>query len=222
MGADSAAKAAPMLGFGYSRAVRAQLGTGLVVLSLIFGSTAGGGRSAQAQDGGVLRGPHPFLKPNALALTGGYATATGGTMGGLLLKGAYEYELLGSFWLNLQMAFVDGSDEPADTRRCTSCGRAASSMAGLTYRLRMDVPVVLSGTLAGGFVFVFPDSAPSAMGLAVRPSVAARYFVYDWLGFGVELGSTLGFASHDADAGLSRGLGTLEALMGAEVQFDTP
>ncbi len=178
---------------------------------------------AQAnQDDGLLRGPHPFLKANALAVSGGFAAATGGTAGGLKLKGAFEYELLGSLWLNLQMSFVDGSDRPLDARPCRSCGRAADAMAGLSYRLRMDIPVIVSGTLAAGFVFVFPDSSASAMGLGLRPSVAARYYLFDWLGLGLELGGLVGFASHDASSGLSRGLASLEALVGVEVQFDTP
>lgn len=170
----------------------------------------------------LLRGPHPFLKENALIVGGGYAASTGGMVGGLKLKGAFEYELVGSLWLNLQFNFVDGSDRPLDGRLCTSCGRAADAMAGLSYRLQMDVPVILSGTLAGGFVFVFPDRAASAMGLGLRPSVAGRYYVYDWLGFGLEMGALLGFASHESGSGLSRGLASLEAVLNVEVQFDTP
>jgi hypothetical protein len=170
----------------------------------------------------LLRGPHPFLKPNALQLAGGFNAASGGGIGGLKLQGAFEYELVGSLWLNLHVGFVDGSDKPVDGRACATCGQMADTMAGLSYRLRMEVPVVLTGTLAGGFLFVFPDQYGSAMGMGVRGALSGRYFLYDWLGFGLELGTTVGFVSHEEASGLSRGLASLDALAGVEVQFDTP
>lgn len=222
--ADCAAKADPALGLGYSAAVRARnicIFFGLC-FALATAAWPADARAADAPDQGLLRGPHPFLKENALVIAGGYSAATGGMMGGFKVKGAYEYELVGSLWLNLQINFVNGSDQPLDRRPCASCGSAADAMAGLSYRLRMDVPIILAGTLAGGFLFVFPDQFTSAMGLGVRPSISARYYLYDWFGMGVELGGLLGFASHDAASGLSRGLASLEALVGVEIQFDTP
>ena len=220
---DSAAKYARWVTFGYSAPVRAYT-RALVTLAalawLAFGAEIA--FAADAVDPGLLRGPHPFLKTNALQLAGGFNAATGGSIGGMRLQAAFEYELVGSLWLNLQVGFIDGSDKPTDGRACATCGQMADTMGGLSYRLRMEVPVILTGTLAGGFLFVFPDQYSAAMGLGVRGAISGRYYLYDWLGFGLELGSTFGFVSHEKASGLSRGLASLHALVGAEVQFDTP
>lgn len=177
---------------------------------------------AADKDNGWLRGPHPFLKSNALQISGGFSTISGSGIGGLKLKTAFEYELLGSLWLNLHVSFVDGSDKPIDGRACASCGRMADAMGGLSYRLRMPVPIIVTGTVSGGFLFVFPDEYASAMGVGARAAVAARYYFFDWLGFGVELANTVGIVSHENASGLSRGLASLDALAGVEIQFDTP
>lgn len=209
--------------FSYSARVRAYTRALVSLVAFVsIGLATSAKAAADAPDSGVLRGPHPFLKPNALQLAGGFNAASGGSIGGLKLQGAFEYELVGSLWLNLHVGFVDGSDKPVDGRACATCGQMADTMAGLSYRLRMDVPVLLTGTLAGGFLFVFPDQYSAAMGLGVRGAVAGRYYLYDWLGFGLEIGTTVGFVSHEKASGLSRGLASLDALAGVEVQFDTP
>ena len=206
--------------FSYSAAVRAySFAFGALVLSAL---PSNGPAHAAEADNGWLRGPHPFLKENALQFGGGYAASRGGGISGLKLQGAFEYELVGSLWLSLHVGFIDGSDKPRDARACATCGQMADAMGGISYRLRMDVPVVLAGTLTGGFVFVFPDQYAAAMGLGVRPAVSARYYFYDWLGFGLQIASTLAFVSHERASGLSRGLASIDALVGVEVQFDTP
>ena len=216
---DSAAKADLDASFGYSRGVSVLRNLCLTSTILALGVLRAAPANAVE---GLLRGPHPFLKENAVIVGTGLAAAAGGTPGGLKLKAAFEYELVGSLWLSLQLGLIDGSDQPFDRRPCPSCGRSADTMVGLTYRLRMDVPIILSGTLAAGFVFVFPDASASAMGMGARPAVSARYFLFDWLGFGLELGALLGYASHDTASGLSRTLASLDALLAVEVQFDTP
>ncbi|MDX2019152.1 MAG: hypothetical protein SF187_02855 [Deltaproteobacteria bacterium] len=223
MRADSAAKYARWVTFSYSAPVRAYTQAFVTFAALAWlGLSSAAAAATGPADGGLLRGPHPFLKPNALQLAGGFHAASGGGIGGLKLKAAFEYELVGSLWLNLHVGFVDGSDKPVDGRACATCGQMADTMGGLSYRLRMDVPVILTGTLAGGFLFVFPDQYSAAMGLGVRGSISGRYYLYDWLGFGLEIGTTVGFASHEKASGLSRGLASLDALVGVEVQFDTP
>jgi hypothetical protein len=221
--AHCAAKTARCDSFSYSATVRAsQFLLAALTLSVVAVAAPRSTAWAADADNGWLRGPHPFLKPNALQISGGYSAVSGGAIGGLKLKTAFEYELLGSLWLNLHVSFVDGTDKPIDARACNSCGRMADAMGGLSYRLRMPVPVIVTGTLSGGFLFVFPDEYASAMGVGARAAVAARYYFFDWLGFGLELANTVGFVSHEKASGLSRGLAILDALAGVEIQFDTP
>jgi hypothetical protein len=191
--------------------------TGLLLSLLAVGWAA----PAQAAEP-LLRGPHPFLKDNELSLEGGYGVAN--DFHGLRAAVSYGYELAGSLWLDLRLDLVDSSAGPpvVTDPPCAGCAEVAmfaDVMAGLAYKLRTEIPLVPYGAAAVGPVFLFNRGARGAMGIAVRVSAGARYFLYDWLGLGLELGALAGGAAVDEAAGLESSLLMVDFGLGAEVQF---
>ena len=167
----------------------------------------------------LLQGPHPFAKDNELSLSAGYGMANffGGMRAGL----GYGFQAAGSLWLDLRVDLVDGRGPGGITTKC-ACARVnsyADVLAGLRYKLRMNVPVIPSFGVAAGPVFLFNQDASDAIGFAVRGSVGAKYFLYDWLGFGLELGALIGGSAVDNVPGLERNLRILDVAFAAEVQF---
>jgi hypothetical protein len=57
------------------------------------------------------------------------------------------------------------------------------------------------------------------VGIALRAAVGARYFLYEWLGLGVEIGGLVGAAAVDEMMGLESSLLMLDLGVGVEVQF---
>jgi hypothetical protein len=196
---------------------RARLALRLLLLAAL---AAPGARPAWGEEP-LLRGPHPFVKDNHLSLEAGYGVAN--DFHGVRAAVSYGYELAGSLWLDLHLDLVDGSSAPPiSDPPCTGCAEVstfADVMAGLRYKLRTEIPLVPYGAAAVGPAFVFSRGARGAMGIAVRGAVGARYFLYEWLGFGVELGALLGGVAADADAGLESTLFMVDFGLGAEVQF---
>lgn len=178
--------------------------------------------SAARADEPFLRGPHPFLKDNELSLTGGYAVANG--FHGVHAALTYGYQAAGSLWFDVRVDWVDAAGgAPARlTPSCTSCAGVdtfADVMAGLEYRLRTDIPVVPYGAVLAGPAYLFNHNASGAIGVGLRGAIGARYFLYDWLGFGAEIGALLGGAAVDKSSGLSSNLALLDFGVGAEAQF---
>jgi hypothetical protein len=177
--------------------------------------------AAAAPDEPFLRGPHPFHKENALTVAGGYGVGRG--FHGVQASVDYGYELAGSLWFDLRLDLLDaGGDLPATSPPCPSCAQVDSFvdlMAGLRYKLQTDIPLVPYGSAVLGPVFLFHRGASGGVGLALRASLGARYFLYDWLGLGLELGLTLGGAIVEEATGLNSGLRLVDLGLGAEVQF---
>jgi len=170
----------------------------------------------------LLRGPHPFLKDNELALAGGYGVANDfhGVRAGL----SYGYQMAGSLWLDLRLELVDAAagQPPALAPECLTCAEVetfAGVLGGLKYKLRTEIPLVPYGALGAGPVFLFNRGAGGAVGIALRAAVGARYFLYEWLGLGLEIGGLLGAAAVDEAVGLESSLRMLDFGVGAEVQF---
>lgn len=185
-----------------------------------------GGRAAWAQtlptEGELLRGPYPFALANDLTLDGGYAKANGWS--GARVSVAYGYTLAGSLCLALQIDTVSAGslERPAPPADCTRCGEVSSYfdvLAGLKYKLSTPIPLVPYAAVVMGPVFLFHERARGAMGIAVRTAVGARYFLYEWLGVGMELGGTLGAAAVDETAGLASQVRLLDINLGAQVAF---
>jgi hypothetical protein len=191
---------------------RARLAIG--VLGLV-GLLAG---QARAED--LLAGPYPFLRDNELSVHGGYGAGFGDTFGGPKVVVDYGYKLQHGLWLDLDFGFLSGvcqsrRDDPA----CARTGDSAEVLAGIKWKLRMNVPVVPYAKLLAGVGFQFPDSARSAAGPLVRGGVGATYFLYEWIGVGAEVTAATGHAGYPDGSTLSRALGGLDVTLGAELQF---
>jgi hypothetical protein len=176
---------------------------------------------AAAADEPFLRGPHPFRKENALSLAAGFGVANG--FDGVQAALDYGYEISGSLWFDVRFDLLDAGDNPAGSAAsCPACAEVATFadvMAGLRYKLQTDIPLIPYGSAVVGPVFLFNQGASGAFGFALRVSAGAKYFLYDWLGLGLELGLLLGGAVVDEAAGLSSGLRMFDLGLGAEVQF---
>jgi hypothetical protein len=170
----------------------------------------------------LLRGPHPFRKDNELNVQGGYGTANG--FGGIRAGVGYGYQAAGSVWLDLRMDMVDAkgesSREPlACVAPCATVSKYTAVMAGVKYKLRTSLPIIPYAGVVAGPMYLFNRGAGASFGLGAHASVGARYFLYDWLGFGLEVGATVGGASVPQVPGLESGLRILDIAAGAEVQF---
>lgn len=172
----------------------------------------------QADD--FLRGPHPFLKENELSVHGGYAVGFGDTFSGIKAMADYGYQLAGSLWLDVGLGFLSGACRPRATEEGCGLrsGNAAEVLAGIKWKLQMNVPVVPYAKLSGGLAFLFPDEARDAAGLLARGGVGAKYFFYDWFGLGPEITFAVGYAGY-GDAFLARRLIAVDLGLGVELQF---
>jgi hypothetical protein len=196
-------------------ALRAGIRTAVVALAAIA-------TTARASAEELLRGPHPFRKDNELNVLGGYGTGNG--FGGLRAGVGYGYQAAGSVWVDLRVDMVDAkgesSREPLDcTAPCAAVSKYTAVMAGVKYKLRTNLPIIPYAGVAAGPMYLFNRGAGASFGLGAHGSAGARYFLYDWLGFGLELGATVGGASVPHVAGLESGLRILDIAAGAEVQF---
>ena len=174
----------------------------------------------------LLRGPHPFLRDNALEVRGGFAHA--GFFGGPRLAVSYGYAAAGSLWLDLSAGLVDGGGPLAVRDKCACADHLntyADVLAGISYRLRTSLPLVPYGKVAGGLLTFFPERSPRGAGLGARGAAGARWYLYDWLGFGLEVGTVLGFTGLErwtasgVDTGLRGGMWLWEAGVTVDVQF---
>jgi hypothetical protein len=142
----------------------------------------------------MLAGPHPMLKGNALSLQIVSGDGFGDSFSGRGFNAGYGYMLQGPLWLDLQMTWR--ASACSLFRPCGSfTGATAELMTGVTWRFRTDIPVVPYVRGAAGLVFLYPDHFRNAMGIGIRAGGGLRYYLYDWLGFGVELGFSYGHAS---------------------------
>jgi hypothetical protein len=168
----------------------------------------------------LLKGPHPFLRDNELSFHGGYGAGFGDSFAGPKAIVDYGYKIDGGVWLDLNVALLTGTCRPhMDSPACVRKGDTAEVLAGIKWKLRMNIPLVPYLKLLGGVAYQFPESARSAAGPMVRAGLGAKYFLYDWLGLGGELTASAGHAAYQDGAILGRAVGGLDATLGAEVQF---
>ena len=187
---------------------------------VIAAAVLAGTPARAAVDEPFLRGPHPFRMDNALSLAAGYGIASG--FHGLSVALDYGYQIAGSLWFDLRFDLLDASGDLPPSPTCVACAEVATFadvMAGLRYKLQTDIPLVPYGSAVVGPVFLFHTGAQGAFGLALRASIGAKYFLFDWFGLGAELGLVLGGSVVDEAAGLSSALRLIDLGLGAEVQF---
>jgi hypothetical protein len=168
----------------------------------------------------LMEGPHPFLRDNELSLHGGYAAGFGDTFAGPKLVVDYGYKLDRGIWLDLGVGFMTGVCRPAvGDPACARKGNSAEVLAGIKWKLRMNVPVVPYAKLQAGLGYQFPESARNAWGPMLRGGLGGKYFLYEWFGVGAEITASVGRAGYEDGSTLSRALGGLDLTLGAEVQF---
>lgn len=169
-------------------------------------------------DAVVLTGPHPFLKENAITVHYLLAHGLGDTFSGNGLGLGYGYMLDGPLWLDLQVN-VRGDSCPLTVSCGPHHGSDAEVLGGVAWRFRTDLPIIPTLRGGAGLVYLFPEAAESAVGLTLRGGAGAKYYAYDWLGFGAELGASLGHAFFsDAYPG-SRRYRLIDLAFGIELQF---
>jgi hypothetical protein len=169
-------------------------------------------------DENLLHGPHPFLKQNELSahllLAGGLGDSWSGTKVGL----DYGYRLAGPVWLNLQINVQKGSCS-LTSGSCARSGSVFETLAGGKWKFTTQTPLVPYAKVAAGFIYLFPDEARSAVGLALRTGGGVNYFFFDWLGFGVEANLSLGHGFFDSSYTAGHGYAVVDIGGGVEFQF---
>jgi hypothetical protein len=167
-------------------------------------------------DDNILRGPHPFLKDNALSAHVLLVAGGSETPGGAKIEADYGLRLRGPAWLDLQLNYQNGRCDTGTTAgTCTvPAGTIFETLVGTKLAWATAIPVVPYVKGAVGLAYAFPDGAANGFGPALRFGGGANYFIYDWLGFGAELSYSLGHLS-SVHASYSE----LDFGAGAEFQF---
>lgn len=171
-------------------------------------------------DDEMLRGPHPFLKDNELSVHGGFGAGLGDSFAGPKGTVDYGYKLDGGLWLDLGVGFLSGTCRPrVEGDDCGRKGDQAEVLAGIKYKLRMNVPVVPYAKAVVGLAYLFPDETKAALGPVARAGIGANYFFYDWLGVGAEVLAGVGHAGYVSGAPLDDTIGSIDFALGVELQF---
>jgi hypothetical protein len=185
----------------------------LQIAALLAGMLACG--AARAEDN-VLHGPHPFLKDNALSAHVLLVEGGSETPGGAKIAADYGLRLRGPAWLDLQLNYQNARcDTGTSAGTCTvPSGTIFETLVGGKLKWATAIPLVPYAKGGVGLVYAFPDGAANGLGPALRFGGGANYFIYDWLGFGVELSYSLGHLSsvHSSYSEIDFGAG-------AEFQF---
>jgi hypothetical protein len=181
----------------------------------LFSTTA---TSARAEEE-LLRGPHPFIKDNELAIHTGYSVGLGDNVRGLRVQGDYLYRLAQATWLDIQAGVVSGSCRTNQTACGNGSGNAVDVLGGAAWKFQTNLPIVPYAKVDLGPIFLFPDNTRSAAGFLVRGGVGAHYFLYDWFGVGAEFTGTWGLAFFASDAHRTGSLGSVDANLGVALQF---
>ena len=167
----------------------------------------------------LLHGPHPFVKTDELDLHAGFGGGLGDNVSGLRLQGDYTYRLGQVTWLDVQMGVLSGSCRTKEIACSDGTGSSVDVVAGAAWKFQTRLPLVAHLRVAGGPLFLFPDSARSSAGFLLRGAAGAHYFLYDWFGLGGEIGGAWGMAFFRAEPRHAGHLGSVEATLGVALQF---
>jgi len=191
----------------------------LASLALLAVTPARADAPAPTQEN-VLRGPHPFLKDNELSAHLLLAEGLGDSWSGTKLGLDYGYHLSGPVWLNLQLNIQKGACS-LTPGQCIRSGSVAETLAGGKWKFSTQTPLVPYAKAATGLIYLFPEEARSAVGIAIRGGGGLEYFVFDWLGFGVEVNLSLGHGFFDSSYMAGHSYAIIDIGGGVEFQFDT-
>jgi len=167
----------------------------------------------------LLRGPHPFIKNDELALHAGFSGGLGDNVSGLRLQGDYGYRLSQVTWLDIQMGVVSGSCRSKEIACNDGTGNSVDIVAGAAWKFQTRLPLVVHVRVDGGPLFLFPDSTRSSAGFIFRGGAGAHYFLYDWFGLGAEIAGAWGMGFFRASPSHTGNLGSVEATLGVALQF---
>ena len=175
-------------------------------------------------DENLLRGPFPFRKDIQVSAHVLIGTGQGDTMSGTKLAFDYNYKLTGGLiplWLDLGVnAQLGGCTTTTAAAACTSnTGDVFETVGGVRWTFAPPIPLVPYMGAVGGLVFAFPNSAAAATGALVRVVGGANYFVFDWLGGGVQIGYSLGAIGYDSTFVGSHTYAVLDIGGGVTFQF---
>jgi hypothetical protein len=168
-------------------------------------------------DSQLLHGPFPFLKDNEVSAHYLLAAGVGDSWSGDKVGLSYDYRLGGPIWLDLELNLQTGHCRFAGS--CANTGDVYETMVGGKWMFRTALPLVPYAKAAAGLLYLFPDEATSAVGLAVRGGGGVNYFFFDWLGFGVEANVSLGGGFFDATYTASHGYYIFDFGGGVAAQF---
>jgi hypothetical protein len=199
-----------------SRPPRIPLVCCIVALAVLAPATA-------RADDNLLRGPHPFLKENAVAAYLLVANGLGDSMGGSKVVLDYGYKLTGGTlpaWLDLALGIQTNNCTSGDPSRCSQqTGTSFETLAGVKWKFATPIPLVPFIGANAGFAFGFPNGADAGMGVMVRAVGGASYFLFDWLGLGLQVGYSLGRLSYDSTFTGSHTYAVFDVGGGVEFQF---
>jgi hypothetical protein len=192
----------------------------IAAISCVIVSVAAPARAEE----NLLRGPHPFRKENQLSAHVLIGSGHGDSMSGTKFAFDYNYKLTGVFtplWLDLGVnGQLGGCAAAATAPGCSyNTGDVFETFGGVKWTFATPIPLVPYAGASGGLVFAFPNSASAAMGLMIRAVGGVNYFVFDWLGGGVQLGYSLGAVGYDSTFGGSHTYAILDVGGGVVVQF---
>ncbi len=175
-------------------------------------------------DDNLLRGPHPFLKQNALSVFALVASGQGDSMGGAKVVFDYGYKLTGGAmpaWLDLAVGVQHATCASGSVS--TACGQqtgtAFETLAGVKWKFATEIPLVPFVGANAGFAFGFPNGADAGMGVMARAVGGATYFFTDWVGVGLQVGYSLGRLGYDDTFTGSHTYAVFDVGGGVEFQF---
>jgi hypothetical protein len=179
--------------------------------------------SAHADDN-LLRGPHPFLKENAISAYVLVASGQGDSMGGGKVVFDYGYKLTGGpmpAWLDLAVGIQHAtcSSDTATSPCGLKTGSTFETLAGVKWKFATAIPLVPFVGAGAGFAFGFPNGANAGMGIMARAVGGATYFLVDWLGLGLQVGYSLGYLGYDSTFTGSSSYAVFDLGGGVELQF---
>jgi len=157
--------------------------------------------AAARADDNLLRGPHPFLKQNALGIFALVANGQGDSMGGGKVVFDYGYKLTGGAmpaWVDLAVGIQHATCSSSAAAACgPQTGTTFETLTGVKWKFATPIPLVPFLGANAGFAFGFPNGADAGMGVMLRAVGGASYFLMDWLGLGLQVGYSLGRLGYD-------------------------
>jgi len=166
----------------------------------------------------LLHGPHPFLKDNELSAHLLLAEGLGDSWTGTKLGLDYGYRISNPTWLNLQLNIQKGACT-LTPGQCIRSGTVFETLAGAKWKFATQTPLVPYTKAAAGLIYLFPQEAHSAVGIAVSGGAGLNYFFFDWLGFGIEANLSLGRGFFDSSYTAGHGYAIIDIGGGVEFQF---